>query len=398
MIYVGADWDSEKCIVAYQLGNKLHRRSVKRHPEAVRSFMDGWGDDHVVIAIESGDRLWARLWANAGAEVAVFDAKKANRYAASLCASGASDDKRSAEALRLMAMSHPHRQRANTDADATTRALSRLMDLVHLTSKNVVNTTNRLTSFLRQLHPALALVVGRSVTASWFLGALQAAPTPQAWNELGGARQAELLKGSSHAKRAELARAFGEDWGAFDEDEEGAVRLILSVLASALARAVKANKRAKKALEDAMATKEAASPVAHLAGFGPFLSSAVDVGLHGADGRDDLAIALGAAPVTRRSGVSGDRRPHASMRRAVSPVMKKAGHLLGFQLVGHHRTAKAQYAYYRSRGISANGAYRRVARSFSRIFTALQRDNATFDEDRYISALKAKNVEWAKDL
>ncbi len=399
MIYVGADWDSEKCVIAYEKDGREHGGTVMRHPDAVRAFMDEWRGEGVFVAIESGDRLWARLWANAGAEVAVFDAKKANRYAASLCSSGASDDKRSAESLRLMAMSHAHRSQANAAVDGAIGSLSRLLDLVHLASTAVVNATNRLTAHLRQLHPALAGVVGRSITATWCLRVLEAAPTPVAWNELDDARRAELLKGSSRAKREEFMRAFGEDWGAFDPAEEPSVRLHLSILASTLSSALQTQRRVKKALEDSTAAMaQDQEPVRQMAGIGSFLSSAVAVGLHGADGRDDLAIALGAAPVTRRSGVTGDRRQHASMRRAARPVMKKASHLIGFQLVGHYRTAKAQYAYYRSRGISANGAYRRITRSFSRVFTAMQRDNIPFDEDRYISALKAKAVVWVRDL
>jgi hypothetical protein len=400
MIYVGADWDSEKCVVAYEQDGKKHGGSVMRRPKEVRAFMEQLGDEGVLVAIESGDRLWARLWANAGAKVAVFDAKKVNRFGASLCSSGASDDKRSAEALRLMAMSQPHQAHTNAEVVAPIASLSRLLALVHVASSAVGNTTNRLAAHLRQLHPAVAEVVGRSITAAWFLGALKEAPTPEAWNELDDARRAQLLKGSSRAKREEYMRAFGEDWGAFEPIEEQPVRVVVSAHALALINALQAQRSSKQALEEACAAAaaERQDTVGEMAGIGPFLLSAVTVGLDGADGRDDLAIALGAAPVTKRSGVTGDRRQHASMRRAAPPVMKKASHLLGFQLVGHYCTAKAQYAHYRSRGISANGAYRRVTRSFSRVFTAMQRDNIPFDEERYILALKANGVAWARDL
>ena len=75
--------------------------------------------------------------------------------------------------------------------------------------------------------------------------------------------------------------------------------------------------------------------------------------------------------------------------------MRKVGYLIAVQLVGRHAWAKAQFAHYRAKGINSAGAYRRIGRSFSRVLTALVRDNAAFDEARYVAALKQNGVPWA---
>lgn len=41
MKWTHADWDAEKCVVAYQDSEgRLRRGTVKRHPDAVAEFMD----------------------------------------------------------------------------------------------------------------------------------------------------------------------------------------------------------------------------------------------------------------------------------------------------------------------------------------------------------------------
>ena len=90
--WVGADWDTKKSVVAFDDGSGVQRTKVKRHPRAVKRFVERLGrDKRIVVGIEAGDRLWARLWRQAGADVHVFDGTKSRRYSESLCSSGARD-------------------------------------------------------------------------------------------------------------------------------------------------------------------------------------------------------------------------------------------------------------------------------------------------------------------
>lgn len=399
-MWFGADWDSEKCVVAFEKGGRLHRRHVKRNPDAVARFLAEFEGTRARVGIESGDRLWPRLWRGAGAEVLVFDGKKTRRFGESLCASGARDDKRAAEDLLAMVRSPSHQAQSNNEASGEVLALQRLLTLADLAAKEVVRCENRLRSHLSQVHPALALAMKDSLKTAWFLRALELAPTPSAWNECDGEARLKALKGSAKKSRPAFAVAFGEDWNAIDEAEEDAIRLHVRHLASVLDDALRRQRRVQKSLAEATGASATSATTEPLDGIGPYLGGAIAIGFACADGanRDSLALQLGAAPVTTRSGTTGDRRPNVRMRRAVSSPMKKAAHLMGFQLVGHYRWAHAQYAFYRARGISGPGAYRRITRSFSRILTALHRDKTLFDEARYITGLKRRGVTWAMDL
>lgn len=400
IIEIGADWDTEKCVVAFERDGRVHRAEVKQHPDALARFVSEMGEGQLVVGIESGDGLWVRLWENAGAQVRVFDAKMVRRFSESLSSSGARDDKRSAEALLGMLKSTAHQDHASGELRGRDRAIHQLLRLFDVSSNDVVQQTNRLRSQLSQVHPALARAVNRSWHAAWFLTALQQAPTPSAWLELPETQREACMSGSNKERRAQMAQAFGEDWKAIDPDEEQSVRLHIELLVASVKSALSRKKRAKAALEAAARECDISDAIKNLEGFGPFLTAATAVGLsRGQDaGRDGLGMALGSSPVTVRSGVMGDRRPNVKMRRAAPPLMRKASHILGFQLVGNYRFAKAQYAFYRARGISANGAYRRLARSFSRVLVALNRDGVPFDEDLYIERLKRKGVQWALEL
>lgn len=398
--WFGADWDSKKCVVAFKKNGRLHRRNVKRHPEAVAAFLKKFGSVQTRVGIECGDPLWPRLWRNAGAEVFVFDGKKTKRFGQSLHASGASDDKRSAETLLAMVQSEPHRAQANTESSGSAAALQRLLTMADDASVEVSRYENRLRALVRQLHPALALVLGRSLQSQWLLRALAVAPTPRAWCALGDEAKNKALSGSSKESRPSLMKAFGEDWGTLDTSEEQVARLQVKLVAKQLGEALAHHKHVMKALVVAR-KKCAASPVVErLPGVGPYLGAAVTIALELADpnARDSLAIQFAAAPVTRRSGVTGDRQPSVRMRRAAPRAMKKATHLLGFQLVGNYRWAKAQYKFYRAKGKKGADAFRRVVRSFLRIVGALHRTNTTFDEPRYIQTLQRKGVPWAMAL
>lgn len=225
--YVGADWDSEKCVVSYEREGKVRRSAVKLDPEAVAAFV-GADESELVIGMESGDKIWCRLWENAGATVFVFNASKVKQFAASLTSSGASDDGRSADALLAMVQSDAHLRHANRRLPEGMETLSRLLRLSDQTARAVVSATNRLRSHLRQCHPSLSLAIGRSLQSAWFLRAVELAPTAVAWRELSDEEQTLAMRGSHRSKREALIKAFGNNWDVVRATEEWAVRRQLS--------------------------------------------------------------------------------------------------------------------------------------------------------------------------
>ncbi len=173
--WIGADWDSEKCVVAYGGGQVFKRTKVKRHPRDVGRFVGRLGE--CVVGVESGDKLWRQ----AGATVHVFDGKKARRFSESLCSSGARDDRRSAEDIYQMVQSHAHRRDSIDECEGILAAFQRLLGMQEDARKDVARHMNQLTSLLRQVHPALACDLP-DLDKKWVIRVLRAAPTPAAWH------------------------------------------------------------------------------------------------------------------------------------------------------------------------------------------------------------------------
>jgi hypothetical protein len=216
----------------------------------------------------------------------------------------------------------------------------------------------------------------------------------------GGCDAGHPERPSEGCAAAKLADALGDQWVLRGGDEQAATGLYMQSLARSLRTALARVKVAQRALADALKKEGISALITGIKGIGVSLAAAITIGLHGNDGRrrEQLALRLGASPVTTRSGKTGDARPGVHMRRAAAPTMRRASYLMGWQLTGNHRWAKAQYAACRARGISAAGAYRRITRSFSRILPALIKNNTPFDEERYILALKRRGVAWAMPL
>lgn len=401
-VWIGADWDKEKCVVAVMGGNgKVKRSSVQRTPEGVRGFVDGFEGAELHVGIESGDALWATLWRNAGATVYVFDGKKARRFAESLTASGARDDQRSAEDLLAMVQSPKHRDAANDVPSDALQALDMRLDCYDAATTDHTRYSNRLTSLLRQHHAAFARIL-ESVDSNWVVRVLEVAPTPAAWNRLSKDEQQKALAGTRFHKREAYAKALGTDYArASEEQDKTAGEQIIAVLTMFnAARAVRDS--ARRNLETGLNDHECAGPLREIEGIGQVVGAGLAIALtHATDtdaGRDGASKLLGAAPVTIKSGTMGDKAPLIVMRRSASSTMRKVGHYLGTQLVRRHPWAKAAFAYHAARGKSAFSSYRRIARSFLRVLRAILRDGTTFDHERYVTALKAKGVEWAMPL
>ena len=397
-VWVGADWDIEKCVVEVEREGETWRSKVARTPEAVGRWVAGLGQGQIVVGIEAGDPLWVGLWERAGAEVFVFDAKKAKNFARSLSSSNASDDKRSAETLRLQVQSPAHRRKANRSTPTELRGSQRLLSVHDVVSDEITRHTNRLNSLLRQVHPALRNALGK-LDRVGVVRLLGMAPTPRAWEELTSEDRAVALKGFHSKRRAQVVVAMADDWAHMSVDEDAAARLQVRQIVAVLQVLLRQRKEADEALEESVPENPVASIAVQIDGLGSYLSTGAAVALGGSSGqRDRMARRTALAPVTARSGTRGDASPRVFMRRSSSTNLRKIGYLIAAQLVSRHAWAKAQFAHYKAKGINSPGAFRRVGRSFGRVLEALVRDDVPFDEHRYVQALKSKGVTWAMEL
>lgn len=399
-VRIGADWDSEKCVVVIlEEGKRPRRATVKRDPTSVASLMAKFAGQEVLVGIEAGDDFWRQLWESGGAKVFVFDGKKSHRFSESLRSSGACDDKHSASDLLAMLQSTAHRAACNVVQSPRARAFRRLLECHERASIEVTRCSNQLRAELRQFRPEIIAFLGK-LSSAWLLRLIMTAPTARAWSELTPEQQQGLLNGSSKAKRPALLEALAQNWGAIAPEMESSMRACLYHTAHALQQA----RERLKALKDEIAKHVDADPVASMVkqcnGMGPLLSAAITIAVeqNGPQDRDAAAKRLGLAPVTRRSGTLGDTAPLVMMRRSRSSLMGKFGHFIAIQVIAHCQWAKAAHAYNRAHGKSCFHSYRCIARSFLRVLTAMLRDNTSFDEQRYVAALKSNGVPWAMAL
>lgn len=414
LVQVGADWDKEKCVVAWRMNGKEHHGRVRRDIESVEAFVERLrrGLEHddeeleLEVGIESGDSFWFVLWVQAGADVKVFDGKKSHNFQESLVSSGARDDLRSARSLLAMLESVEHRKTANRLLGPEVRALLTALAAKNDAARELARLQNRLGAFLRQYHPALPSQ-GKILRGQWFMKTLLAAPTAAAWAELPQAEQNALLKGSSVKSRRDLMERLGRDLGAVHPVEEAAVRVRVRNAVIMLQGALEADRLANKALEVLLEEQAVMQQARQVEGIGDVIATGFGIAFgiaearqtaEGGAMRDAAAVILGAAPVTQRSGTLGDSSPKAAMRRTTRPMLRAIPYLLGLQLIKRHEWAKAAFAYYKTRGKTTASAFRSIARSFLRVVGALVRDNAAFDHARYVKALKEKGVPWAAHL
>lgn len=397
-VWVGADWDREKCVVAYNKDGKVRHAKVYRTLESVKRFVDSF-DDQVDVAIEDGDAHWVRLWEESQAVTHVFDPKKTQRFSESLSTSGARDDVRAADALLAQVQSPAHREQANPRLPTEYRALQNLLRLKDRATQSVLRHRNRLEEALRQYYPAFAAALHKKLSTHAILRLLVAAPTARAYRELKDKDESVLFKGLHQSTRALLRDTLGKEELPLSDIEEQVARATIQLGADALLLALQHQNSIKAQLAKVCETFPHGELLLDIDGLGPHIATGLLIAAGGAPAhRNAIATQTGCAPVTQRSGTSGDRAPNVSMRRSANKTLRCTAFLLGSLLIQNQRWAKAQYDSYRQRNITHAGALRRVARSFSRVVYALMRDGTPYDEEKYIRALKSKGVSWAMQL
>lgn len=406
--YVGVDWSATKAVCATALDSgavkgirgcdrsilsvqELLRRVRERHPEA----------EKVHVMIEAGAPGWVRLLDAAGAVVHVADAKQAKRFGESLCSSGAKDDRRDAKTLVHMLRSPAHCPPA-WRAKTSVEPLERLSVLHEQVSKDIVRHQQRLRCVLREHMPEVDAAI-TNLRTGWARRFLRRIPTP--WHAEGvssselNALCYRLRKPRRDAVKAAVAESrapwLNESLASIEamrvNQHLDALDMLLEQLAS---------------INEAIDEETAKLPAR------PILESVDGIGLQQCATllqfafasellhRDHAAVQLGACPVFRGSGErkNGTPKGSARMRRAAHHRGRRSMYLLGRLASQHHAWAAAMYADGRARGQSAATAYRRIARSFLRILTAMVRDGVPYDESRYVTALQARGVPWAMNL
>lgn len=405
-LYVGADWDSKCCVVDVRDagGAQCVRSRVARDAASVAAFVDELldsGATGVRVGVESGDPLWVRMWCATRATVHVINSRQAKAFIDFMSSSLSRSDVGSAEALAAIVAMPSHRgdpvNVETTDEADGTRVLLKTLDM---TTTNQARALNQMRSHLRTYWPALErhLPKAEMMTTTWFARVLEAVPSQRAWAALDPAAQEEVLGFAREARRHALRKALDQDDAALGTELDAAVQARTRCLLRSLRTAIENKKAAQQAANAAAARSEIGKVVRTFNGIGPFLGLAVLVTLIVAPGRDLGASHLCTTPETAASGHLGRLHPLVMMRRSASSVMRKGGLQLGLAAREHTEWGRAQYAWLRAQGKTHGTAARIVGRSYYRIIHAVVRDNATYDEQRYIDKQKARGVPWAQPL
>jgi hypothetical protein len=416
VVRIGADWDKDKCVVAWQHKGKVLSEKVQRNLESVEAFarritreagVEG-GKPTIELAIEAGDRYWVTLWSQVAGEVFIFDGKKTRRFLESVVSSGASDDKRSAAVLRDMLESPVHRRAANQQLPPDLQSLMMVLTARKAAAEASNAAGNRLYATLRDYRPSLA----RTTFSAPFLDLLEEVPTAAAWNALKADAQDKLLKSSRLRGRAGLASKLGADTIAVKPELEVAVRSVIMGDLVQVRATAQALKQLEATLKGLLKQHKATAVLSEVKGLGPVLQAGLVVVLgmeeramqaaeqsgHAAAKaavRDTAVKHFGAAPVTKRSGTKGDAAPQVSMRKAGNPDLRALSYILGLQLCMNHAWAKAAYAWHKARGKNAATIFRILSRSFIRVLMACVRNKKAFNEAHYIERLQAHGIPWA---
>ena len=243
----------------------------------------------------------------------------------------------------------------------------------------------------------------KNLRTGWVRRFLHGVPTPWHAAQLDDSALDELLAGAWPHRRQDVREALTRTEAPWLDEGLAAIEAIrIRQLLDRLNLLVQQLKDVDAAIDEA--TK--ALPQR------PLLESVAGIGMHQAatfiqhafgeelKHRDHAGVQLGACPVFVGSAqhTNGKNKGYAKMRRAAHHRGRRSTYLLGRLATRHHDWAAAMYRDGRARGQSAATAYRRIARSFLRILSAMIRNKEVYNEARYVAALQARGVPWAMGL
>lgn len=400
-VHVGVDWGRKELVSIVEIGTVRRKRRLPRNFEAVSELVEFSrglaGPEGVVrVAIEAGDSSLASVLRELDAVVYQVDGKQARRFAESLSSSGAKDDFRDAETLCKWLQSEAHRGDAASPPTGRAAQLDALLSARRDASDKIVRVINQLRALLMEVFPSLEPHL--NFETEWSCRLLAEVPTWVDAQNLTRRRFETLMK----RLRVRSSR-FDVLWGAMKQrwapmspelHRLQAQRLRAMLEELALLRAHR--RQVDRDLEQLCERDEQALRLRSMTGAGLVISGTLlqMLDVDQPPKRDDLAVATGCAPVTRQSG----RTRGVRMRRAVSTRASNASFWLALQAVRRISWARAMYAHYLARGIASAGALRRIARALLRIISSMLRHGTDYDEQRYIAALKARDVPWAHAL
>jgi transposase len=410
-IYIGADWDQKSVVFAAGKPeqNPSWTGEVNLNTDDIHTWKQQlntrFPDEDFSLAIERGFPLWATVFQKAGCTVYVIDPNRSKAFADAVCASAAKSDRADANTLFLIAQNPKVRRQPLPETDDANAALMRLARRHELMVKELNRTTNRIRSRLAEVFVGLDLP---DLKRQWVCDFLTATPTASHYQHLSESDQTALLSGlgMKGKQREKLTSALCETFHHLGKWEAEVVGEEVQSLVAQLRQQLSHRKAIESKMDELVSLKsETSAQLRSVDGIGAklcgYLMALYFFGSPTTSQRDALSIRLGASPVTIQTGQKtrrGEAKPRVVMRRSAPDIGRRTVYLLGLQAVKNLGWAKAQYRYLRDHGKSHALALRCVSRSLLRILSSMHRRGLTYDDARYVQALKSKGVVWAKAL
>jgi transposase len=359
--------------------------------------------EQVLAAIETKHGLLVHNLLRSGYTVYAINPKAVDRYKDRLRASKTKDDKLDARTLADLLRTDRHLHRPLRLGPDDYRLLQQMCKDLGVLIDDATRLGNRLLESLKEWYPAAVGVFGQG--SDIFLELLTAYPTPKRVETLTEDQFKAFLKKHGYSVPSRAHEAFQQlkrrtpspDPVALAAGPMKAKAIVeqLKVLRSS----IKAYDKQIKELLDSLPEAEI---ISSLPGVGKRLAPEITA-MFGPNMEDapkrfeqakDLSALAGLAPITRQSG----KFKVAIVRFSCDHWMRRTARNWAGASIKESSWARAFYDWHRKQKAGHETILRKLAAKWVKIAFHLWRTGERYDEQKHISALKARKVVWATSL
>jgi transposase len=404
---VGLDWADQHHLICLQAtqSTQVESRRLDQKPDALHEWIAQlrvrFAGANIGIAIEqSRGAVIHALMMYGFLRIYPINPKALARYREAFRVSGAKDDPSDAELLMDLLRLHRVRLRAWLPDSVETRRLQILTEYRRKLVNNRIRHTNRITSLLKMYFP-------QALDWAGALDTVQACDFLQSWPTLTAVQQIHpaQVRAFYHQHRCRnrilIERRLAEISGARSLTDDPAIIETLSLAVQADVAELRAILEWIAHFDQIIAQYCALHPEHDLFESFPGAGAVYAPRLLTAFGQDrarwnstaDFLCHSGIAPVTKKSGNS--RSVHR--RLACSNFIRQTFHEFAAQSIRYSSWARAYYDQMRARGLKHPAAVRALAFKWIRIMYRCWKDRKPYDEQIYLTSLRAKQSPLLKD-
>ena len=324
------------------------------------------------------------------------------RFREAFAPSGAKDDPSDADLLLELLSKHPDRLRAWSPDDPQTRALRRLTEARRKAVDLRTRLTQQLTAELKGYFPQALEWTGRGLTSPLACDFLLKWPTLERVQRARPDTLRQFYYGHRCRRGDLIEQRIEEIRRATPLTTDPAIVETSVLTVQMLARQIRALgpaiARYEQAIERLLAAHPDAKLFTSLPGAGPALAPRLLAAFGTDRDRFDDAAEVqkysGIAPVTERSG----NHTWVHWRWSAPTFLRQSFHEFAGLSIQRSAWARAYYELQRERGKDHHAAVRSLAFKWIRILFRCWQDRSTYDEARYLRALKKRGSPLAQRL